>query len=193
MGTHRAYTKSGSIEKYEISLWNKPTTPVWVLPSGASKGSVGNPNSNGNYYISMPSQSNYTFTEDSSGPYSVTTYYNGVTNIVKFSRAENKETIIFKLDDIAENSIVVIVYPLNPSGVKPDVNVTCTISKISGNSDGTNSFTVVVHRQTYQTYTTPSTLGIKVVTGDVYSITSVSPMSSSNYNFKYYFLGIRVK
>ena len=85
----RAYTKSGSIEKYESILWNKPTTPVWVLPTGASKGSVGNPNSNGNYYISMPSQSNYTFTEDSSGPYSVTTYYNGVTNIVKFSRAEN--------------------------------------------------------------------------------------------------------
>ena len=143
--------------------------------------------------VTFTSQSNYTFTEDSSGPYSVTTYYNGVTNIVKFSRVENKETITFKLDDIAENSIVVIVYPLNPSGVRPDVNVTCTISKLSGNPNSTNSFNVVVYKQTYQTYITPSTIGIKVTKGDVYSITSLSPNSSSNYNFKYYFLGMTVK
>ena len=76
MGSGRAYSKSGSIEKYESSQWS---TPTWS--SSSAKGTVSTPDSNGNYTVSAPSGYKESTT---GGTVTCTTHYGGVAKVFYF-------------------------------------------------------------------------------------------------------------
>ena len=71
----RAYTKSGSIEKYESGQW---ATPVW---SSSNKGTITGPDSNGNYTVNAPS--GYV---SGGSEISCTTKYGGVSKVFWFHK-----------------------------------------------------------------------------------------------------------
>ena len=76
MGLGRAYSKSGSIQKYESSQWS---TPTWS--SSSAKGTVSTPDSDGNYTVSAPSG----YRENSNGgAVTCTTKYGGVAKMFYF-------------------------------------------------------------------------------------------------------------
>ena len=83
MGSGRAYTKSGSVEKYESSQWS---TPLWS--SSSAKGTVSTPDSNGNYTVSAPSGYEESTT---GGTVTCTTYYGGVAKVFYFTQETPKE------------------------------------------------------------------------------------------------------
>ena len=68
----RAYTKSGSIEKYESGQWS-------VSWSGGATGTITGPDSNGNYTVNAPSG----YVSGGSG-ISCTTKYGGKTKVFSF-------------------------------------------------------------------------------------------------------------
>ena len=76
----RAYTKSGSTEKYESNEWS---TPSWSNTS--NKGTITGPDSNGNYTVNAPSG----YAEGTSSDYSVTctTKYGGVSKTFYFKES----------------------------------------------------------------------------------------------------------
>ena len=79
MGSGRAYTKSGSVEKYESSQWS---TPVWSRSS--AEGTVSTPDSNGNYTVTAPSG----YKENSNGgTVTCTTKYAGAVKVFYFEQA----------------------------------------------------------------------------------------------------------
>ena len=76
MASGRAYSKSGSIQKYESSQWS---TPTWS--SSSAKGTVSTPDSDGNYTVSAPSG----YRENSNGgAVTCTTKYGGVAKMFYF-------------------------------------------------------------------------------------------------------------
>ena len=78
MGSGRAYTKSGSIQKYESSQWS---TPTWS--SSSAKGTVSTPDSDGNYTVSAPSGYKESTT---GGTVTCTTHYGGVAKVFYFTQ-----------------------------------------------------------------------------------------------------------
>ena len=72
----RAYTKSGSIEKYESGQW---ATPVWSSSNKGVKGTITGPDSNGNYTVNAPS--GYV---SGGSEISCTTKYGGKTKVFSF-------------------------------------------------------------------------------------------------------------
>lgn len=89
----RAYTKSGSVEKYESEQW---ATPVW---SGSVTGTVTGPDSNGNYTVNAPT--NYVVTNtDVSWNHGVTctTNYAQVKKYFYFSPVQLNCTFYFNYD-----------------------------------------------------------------------------------------------
>ena len=87
----RAYTKSGSIEKYEGGM------TVTISTSSVTKPTI-TPDTNGNY--SWPSISNYTYNSNAtSGDFYLTTNYQGKTCIAYYKKNINvtSVTISFKM------------------------------------------------------------------------------------------------
>lgn len=84
----RAYTKSGSVEKYESTQWIGKYNGN--IPSTATV-TVSTPNSNGEYNVTI-SESSYTWAEssDKSAGYYVHTKYGDATAMIYFSRTKNQ-------------------------------------------------------------------------------------------------------
>lgn len=76
----RAYTKSGSVEKYESEQW---ATPVW---SGSVTGTVTGPDSNGNYTVNAPT--NYVVTNTD------VSWNHGVTCTTNYAQVKNISILV---------------------------------------------------------------------------------------------------
>ena len=116
----RAYTKSGSTEKYESNEWS---TPSWSNTS--NKGTITGPDSNGNYTVNAPSG----YAEGTSSDYSITctTKYGGVSKTFYFKEsATNKGTITIT----AESAHVM------GGGKKLSIKYTISVSGSDGYSGG---------------------------------------------------------
>lgn len=88
MASARCYTKSGSVEKYESSLWSSPSTGNWS--SMGLVGTITTPDSNGNYTVTPERHF-----EDSSDTttYSCFTEYGGVKKTFYFKKSTPKPPV----------------------------------------------------------------------------------------------------
>ena len=116
----RAYTKSGSTEKFESGQW---TTPSWS--STSNKGTVTGPDSSGNYTVNAPSG----YIKGTSSDYSITctTIYGGVSKTFYF-----KQSITYK----GTITITAGSAHVTGGGKKLSIGYTISVSGSDGNSGG---------------------------------------------------------
>ena len=125
MGSGRAYTKSGSVEKFESSQWS---TPLWS--SSSATGTVSIPDTNGNYTVTAPSG----YTENTTGgTITCTTHYGGVAKVFYFEITQYTNVIInFTATAYEDRGIYYIAVHTNYNRLPCDVfvSIECEIKQI---------------------------------------------------------------
>lgn len=216
-GMYNAYTLSGSEKKVEKELMTYNTNIIKGLYGGFGDTdksfqysfNIKQPNELNNYimerYYFPPDSTSYTIPNNAiagdtyTKEYVVTewaTNYGGVKfnttvrKIISWSikTTPEKTKITFKLSSINTRGYITI----NCSISGPlAVDVTCSVERISGN--GTNRRYSLVYKKSnsmegFQQFTVTE----KPTVGDVYTVYSVYPTSSGNFEFQAYFLGVSV-
>lgn len=159
----RAYTKSGSIEKYEGGM------TVTISTSSVTKPTI-TPDTNGNY--SWPSISNYTYNSNAtSGDFYLTTNYQGKTCIAYYKK--NITTVYVRIGSISTTSVTITWTTSNLSS-----SLTVTIHCYGGIQAGTEK--KIYNVNGFGMYTT-SISGLHK--GDTWAVSEVHPTTMGNYTF----------